>query len=188
MSSYNLLIVDDEESVRDLILSLFSKYGHHCETAKDGTEALEKIKKHSFDSAIIDIVMPHLDGITLTRELINSHPDLPIMVMTGHADEHSADSAIAAGAREFIKKPFSIDEFILRFDKMMRDREGEKVLLTLSLTDELTDLYNRRRFFVLAEQYLKLAIRSKKRLLLFYLDMDDLKSINDRFGHNDGDQ
>ena len=188
MSSYNLLIVDDEESVRDLILSLFSKYGHHCETAKDGMEALEKIKKHSFDSAIIDIVMPHLDGITLTRELINLHPDLPIMVMTGHADEHSADSAIAAGAREFIKKPFSIDEFILRFDKMMRDREGEKVLLTLSLTDELTDLYNRRRFFVLAEQYLKLAIRSKKRLLLFYLDMDDLKSINDRFGHNDGDQ
>jgi len=188
MSSYNLLIVDDEESVRDLILSLFSKYGHHCETAKDGMEAIEKIKKHSFDSAIIDIVMPHLDGITLTRELINLHPDLPIMVMTGHADEHSADSAIAAGAREFIKKPFSIDEFILRFDKMMRDREGEKVLLTLSLTDELTDLYNRRRFFVLAEQYLKLAIRSKKRLLLFYLDMDDLKSINDRFGHNDGDQ
>ncbi|MGZ3568836.1 MAG: diguanylate cyclase, partial [Thermodesulfobacteriota bacterium] len=188
MSSYNLLIVDDEESVRDLILSLFSKYGHHCETAKDGMEALEKIKKHSFDSAIIDIVMPHLDGITLTRELINLHPDLPIMVMTGHADEHSADSAIAAGAREFIKKPFSIDEFILRFDKMMRDHEGEKVLLTLSLTDELTDLYNRRRFFVLAEQYLKLAIRSKKRLLLFYLDMDDLKSINDRFGHNDGDQ
>ncbi|MGZ3534297.1 MAG: GGDEF domain-containing response regulator [Thermodesulfobacteriota bacterium] len=188
MSSYNLLIVDDEESVRDLILSLFSKYGHRCETAKDGMEALEKIKKHSFDSAIIDIVMPHLDGITLTRELINLHPDLPIMVMTGHADEHSADSAIAAGAREFIKKPFSIDEFILRFDKMMRDHEGEKVLLTLSLTDELTDLYNRRRFFVLAEQYLKLAIRSKKRLLLFYLDMDDLKSINDRFGHNDGDQ
>ena len=188
MSSYNLLIVDDEESVRDLILSLFSKYGHHCETAKDGMEAIEKIKKHSFDSAIIDIVMPHLDGITLTRELINLHPDLPIMVMTGHADEHSADSAIAAGAREFIKKPFSIDEFILRFDKMMRDREGEKVLLTLSLTDELTDLYNRRRFFVLAEQYLKLAIRSKKRLLLFYLDMDDLKSINDRFGHNDGDR
>ena len=188
MSSYNLLIVDDEESVRDLILSLFSKYGHRCETAKDGMEAIEKIKKHSFDSAIIDIVMPHLDGITLTRELINLHPDLPIMVMTGHADEHSADSAIAAGAREFIKKPFSIDEFILRFDKMMRDREGEKVLLTLSLTDELTDLYNRRRFFVLAEQYLKLAIRSKKRLLLFYLDMDDLKSINDRFGHNDGDQ
>jgi len=188
MSSYRLLIVDDEESVRNLITSLFSKYGYDCETARDGMEALEKIKKNSFDSAIIDIVMPHMNGITLTRELVTLRPDLPIMVMTGHVDEHSAGSAIAAGAREFIKKPFSIEEFILRFDKMMRDRKGEEALLALSLTDELTDLYNRRRFFVLAEQYLKVAVRAKKRLLLFYLDMDGLKSINDRCGHNEGDQ
>ena len=188
MSSYRLLIVDDEESVRNLITSLFSKYGYDCETARDGMEALEKIKKNSFDSAIIDIVMPHMNGITLTRELVTLRPDLPIMVMTGHVDEHSAGSAIAAGAREFIKKPFSIEEFILRFDKVMRDRKGEEALLALSLTDELTDLYNRRRFFVLAEQYLKVAVRAKKRLLLFYLDMDGLKSINDRCGHNEGDQ
>jgi diguanylate cyclase (GGDEF)-like protein len=110
------------------------------------------------------------------------------MVMTGYADEHSAELAIAAGALEFIKKPFSIDEFILRFDKMMRDHKGKETLLTLSLTDELTDLYNRRRFFVLAEQYLKVAIRAKKKLLLLYIDMDDLKRINDHCGHNQGDQ
>jgi diguanylate cyclase (GGDEF)-like protein len=170
------------------MVSLFSKYGHSCETAKDGIEALEIIKKNSFDSAVIDIVMPLMDGITLTRELVNLYPNLPVMIMTGHADEHSAESAIAAGAREFIKKPFSIDEFILRFDKMMRDRKGEEALLALSLTDELTGLYNRRRFFVLTEQCLKVAIRAKKRSLLLYIDMDDLKLINDHFGHNDGDQ
>jgi diguanylate cyclase (GGDEF)-like protein len=186
--SYKILIVDDEEPVSNLMVSLFSKYGHSCETAKDGTEALEKIKKNFFDSAVVDIVMPHMDGIILTRELVNLHPDLPIMVMTGHADEHSAESAFAAGAREFIKKPFSIDEFILRFDKMMRDHKGEETLLALSLTDELTGLYNRRRFFVLTEQFLKVAIRAKKRSLLLYIDMDDLKLINDHFGHNDGDQ
>ena len=186
--SYKILIVDDEEPVSNFMVSLFSKYGHSCETAKDGIEALEIIKKNSFDSAVIDIVMPRMDGITLTRELVNLHPDLPIMVMTGHADEHSAESAIAAGAREFIKKPFSIDEFILRFGKMMRDHKGEEALLALSLTDELTGLYNRRRFFVLTEQYLKVAIRAKKRSLLLYIDMDDLKWINDHCGHSDGDQ
>ena len=188
MGSYKVLVVDDDESVTNLIASLFVKYGHSCEVAKDGTEALEKFKKNSFDSAVIDIVMPHMDGITLTNELVNSYPNLPVMIMTGHADERSAGSALAAGAREFIKKPFSIDEFILRFDKMMRERKGEEALLALSLTDELTDLYNRRRFFVLAEQYLKVAIRAKKRSLLLYIDMDDLKWINDHHGHNEGDQ
>ena len=125
MGSYRVLIVDDEEQVRNLIVSLFSNYGHSCETAKDGIEALEKIKKNSFDSAVIDIVMPLMNGITLTKELVKLYPDLPIMIMTGHVHEHSAKSAIALGAREFIKKPFSIDEFIIRFDKMMHDHETQ---------------------------------------------------------------
>jgi len=186
--SYKILIVDDEEQVRNLMVSLFPKYGHSCETAKDGIEALEKIKKNAFDSAVIDIVLPLMDGITLTKELLRLYPKLPVMIMTGRTDENSAGSAIAAGAREFIKKPFSVDEFILRFDKMMHDHKGEEALLALSLTDELTGLYNRRRFFVLTEQYLKVAIRAKKRSLLLYIDMDDLKWINDHCGHNTGDQ
>jgi len=188
LSVYRILIVDDKEMVRDFVVSLLSKYGHICEMAKDGIEASEKIKNNSFDAAVIDIVMPHMDGITLTKELVKLNPDLPIMIMTGHAEEHSAGSAIAAGAREFIKKPFSIDEFILRFDKMMRDHRGEEELLALSLTDELTGLYNRRRFFVLTEQCLKVAVRTKKRPLLLFIDMDDLKWINDHYGHNEGDQ
>ena len=183
-----ILIVDDKEMMSSFVVSLLSQHGHQCETAKDGIEALEKIKKNSFDSAVIDVVMPLMDGITLTKELLRLYPNLPVMIMTGHADDHSAESAIAAGAREFIKKPFSIDEFILRFDKMMRDHKGEETLLALSLTDELTGLYNRRRFFVLTEQYLKVAIRTRKRSLLLYIDMDDLKWINDQCGHNEGDQ
>ncbi len=188
MGSYRVLIVDDEEQVRNFIVSLLSKYGHSCETAKDGAEALEIIKKSSFDSAVIDIVIPGMDGVTLTRELVNLYPRLPIMIMTGHSDEHSVGSAMAAGAREFIEKPFSIDEFTLRFNKMMRDQKGEEELLTLSLTDELTGLYNRRRFFILTDQCLKVAIRKKKRWMLLYIDMDDLKWINDHCGHNEGDQ
>ena len=188
MGSYRVLIVDDEEPVSNLIVSLFSKYGHSCETAKDGIEALEKIKKNAYDSAVIDVVMPLMDGITLTKELSKHYQNLPVMVMTGYTEEYSAETAIASGAREFIKKPFSISEFLIRFDKMMRDHKGEEALLALSLTDELTGLYNRRRFFVLTEQYLKVAIRTKKRLLLLFIDMDNLKWINDHYGHNEGDQ
>jgi len=122
MVSYKVLIVDDEEIIKKLLVSLLSKHGHHCETAKNGLESLVKMKDHSFDAVITDIVMPQMDGITLTKKLANSHPDLPIMIMTGHAQEHSAGQAIAAGAREFIKKPFPLEEFTLRFDKMMRDQ------------------------------------------------------------------
>ena len=183
-----ILIVDDEETISSLLVSLLSKHGHECQTARDGMEALEKIKKNSFDSAVIDVVIPLMDGISLTKELLKLYPNLPVMIMTGHADDHSAESAIGAGAREFIRKPFFIDEFILRFDKMIRDHRGEEELLALSLTDELTGLYNRRRFFVLTEQCLKVAIRTKKRSSLLYIDMDDLKWINDHYGHNEGDQ
>jgi len=141
-----------------------------------------------FDALITDIVMPEMDGITLTKELSKHYQNLPVMAMTGYAEEYSAEAAIASGAREFIKKPFSISEFSIRFNKMMRDHEGEEALLALSLIDELTGLYNRRRFFVLTDQSLKLSVRTKKKLLLLFIDMDNLKWINDHHGHNEGDK
>jgi diguanylate cyclase (GGDEF)-like protein len=188
MGSYRVLIVDDEEMIRNDLCSFLAQYGHRCQAAKDGIDALEKIKNERFDAVVADIVMPHMDGVTLTEELVKHTPHLPVMIMTGHAQEHSAESAMAAGAREFIKKPFSFEEFTIRFDKMMRDHKGEKALLALSLTDELTGLCNRRKFFILAEQYLKVAIRTKKRPLLLFIDLNDFKAVNDRYGHNEGDQ
>jgi diguanylate cyclase (GGDEF)-like protein len=185
---YKILVVDDEEPMRKLIVSLLSTKGHQCVTASNGLEALDKIMEAKYDALITDIVMPEMDGLALTKELSKHYQSLPVMIMTGHADEYSAETAIASGAREFISKPFSISEFIIRFDKMMCDHKGEETLLALSLIDELTGLYNRRRFFVLTEQYLKVAIRAKKRSLLLYIDMDDLKWINDHCGHNQGDQ
>jgi len=187
-SHYKILIVDDDESMRSLMVTLLTQKGHSCETATNGREALDKISKTEFNAAITDIVMPEMDGISLTKELSNRYQRLPVMIITGYTEEYSAETAMASGAREFIKKPFSPTEFIIRFDKMMREHRAEDALLILSLTDDLTGLYNRRRFFVLTEQYLKVAIRTKKRLLLLFIDMDDLKWINDQYGHNEGDQ
>ena len=124
MGAYRILIVDDEEIVRNCLVSVFSKHGHNCDTAKDGLEALEKIKKNCFDAVVADIVMPQMDGVAVTKELVKLYPDLPIMVITAQNGEYSAQSAIAAGAQEFIKKPFSLPEFILRFNKMMHEHES----------------------------------------------------------------
>ena len=64
-----------------------------------------------------------MDGIALTKELLKRTPKLPIMVMTGHDNEFASVTAVAVGAKEFIKKPFSLTEFALRFQKMMNDYE-----------------------------------------------------------------
>jgi DNA-binding response OmpR family regulator len=65
--------------------------------------------------------MPNMDGITLTSEISIKYPGLPIMVMTAFDEEYSAGIAISAGAREFIKKPFSLDELAIRLHKMIND-------------------------------------------------------------------
>jgi CheY-like chemotaxis protein len=123
LSTYRILVVDDEEPMRNMMLALLSRLGHQCITASNGIEALNRTKQNKVDAVITDIVMPEMDGIALTKEMLILFPHLPIMVMTGHAQEYSVESAIAAGARDFIKKPFSIEEFMLRLKKMMRDYE-----------------------------------------------------------------
>ena len=137
--NYKVLVVDDQEPMRKLIVTLLSQQGHQCITAGNGVEALNKMIQNRCDAVITDIVMPEKDGITLTKELLSMYPKLPILVMTAHSKEYSTESALMAGARDFIGKPFSIDEFILRFNKMMRDHaifsqiEGKKNEMLLHL-------------------------------------------------------
>jgi CheY-like chemotaxis protein len=117
--TYKILVVDDEEEVRQLLVKFLSQRGHQCQEATDGADALHKAVANGFDAIITDIVMPKMDGVTLTKQLLKRSPKLPIMVMTGHSNEFSSVTAMASGAREFIKKPFSLIEFATRFDKMM---------------------------------------------------------------------
>jgi len=121
--SYRVLVVDDEEPMRKLIVTLLSQQGHQCTTASNGIEALDRIRKEKFNAVIADIVMPEMDGIALTKEISKHYPGLPVMMMTGYTDEYSAETAIASGAQEFINKPFSVVEFVIRFNKMMRDHK-----------------------------------------------------------------
>ncbi len=122
-SRYTILVVDDEELIRNLVVTFLSKLGHSCLTAVDGVDALDKMKGNKIDAVITDIKMPNMDGITLTSEILIRYSDLPILVMTAFEQEYSAGIAISAGAREFIKKPFSLDEFAIRLHKMINDSE-----------------------------------------------------------------
>ncbi len=122
-SKYKVLVVDDEEPLRNLMVAFLSKRGHQCVTASSGTEALNKIHQNKFDAVITDIVMPQMNGIMLTKELLSLYPKLPVMIVTGNSKEYPAELALGAGARDFIEKPFSYGELILRFNKMMSDHK-----------------------------------------------------------------
>jgi CheY-like chemotaxis protein len=135
-SRYTILVVDDEELIRNLIVTFLSKMGHSCLTAVDGVDALDKMKENKIDAVITDIKMPNMDGITLTSEISIQYPGLPIMVMTAFDEEYSAGIAISAGAREFIKKPFSLDEFAIRLHKMINDSEALRRLKGEKNVDE----------------------------------------------------
>ena len=133
---YTILVVDDEASVRNLVATLLFKLGHSCITATDGVDALDQMKGNKFDAVIADIKMPNLDGVALTREILKRRPGLPILIMTAFDEEYSAGAAIAAGAREFIKKPFSPEEFCAQLQKMIDDSETIKRLGNEKVLDE----------------------------------------------------
>jgi DNA-binding response OmpR family regulator len=135
-SKYTILVVDDEELIRRLIVTFLSQQGHSCVTAIDGVDALDHIGGNKIDAVITDIKMPKMDGILLTKEISTKYPGLPVMVMTAFDEEYSAAMAISVGAREFIRKPFSLDEFAIRLHKMIVDSKTLKQMKRAKDVDE----------------------------------------------------
>ncbi len=135
-AQYTILVVDDEESIRNLVANLLSRLGHSCITAADGVDALDRMKGNKIDAVITDIKMPNMDGVALTIEILKRNPGLPIMVMTAFGEEYSAGGAISAGAREFIGKPFSPEAFSVQLQKMIDDSETIKRLRSEKIVDE----------------------------------------------------
>ena len=178
-----ILVVDDDILLLDTLNKGLSIRCYQCKAAMSATIALELLSKDLFDVVVVDIVLPDMRGFELTAKAKKIKPDMAIIIMTGFIDEFSYDDAVKAGASDFIKKPFSLKELIARIEHA---KIHEK-LFTISLHDELTDLYNRRGFFTLAEHLLKLAKRQQEGLFMLYADLDHLKEINDTLGHQKGD-
>jgi two-component system, cell cycle response regulator len=178
-----VLIVDDDKNLLKFIRAALESEGYQCETAMNPLSALELVGKGSFDIMITDIVLPEMNGLELTKKAKKLKPRMAIIIATGYIDAFSYDEAIGAGASDFLKKPFTVKELTARAKHVKIVEE----MRNLVLRDELTGLYNRRGFFTLVEHQLKLAKRKKTGMFLLYADLDDLKSINDTWGHREGD-
>lgn len=107
-SGKRVLVVDDDEWVRELLVSTLLDAGYHVSTASSAEEALAKLYSASFDLVLSDVKMPGMDGITLSRFLSTAYPHLPVVLVTGQGDSDLARAALQQGAADFILKPLSI--------------------------------------------------------------------------------
>ena len=106
----NLLIVDDEQSYRQLLTLVFETDGHNIRTAKNGREALEMLQAGPAEVIITDVRMPDMNGIELLREAREVYPDIGVILMTAFATVETAREAFKLGADDFIQKPFDVEE------------------------------------------------------------------------------
>ena len=139
-----LLIVEDEETLRESLGRLFSKAGYAVETAGSAEEALEKTSARSFDVVISDILLPGIDGIELLTRLKEAEKGQIFLVMTAFASLDTAVRALRAGAYDYISKPFKEDEVLLSLKKAEeRERLKEE---NLRLQDRIKKIEQRYSF------------------------------------------
>ena len=142
----------------------------------------------AFDLILCNLTLPDSHGLSTFRALHELMPDITIIVLSVLSDEALAIQAVQEGAQDYLVN--GVDTHLLpRAMRYAVERHRmQEALRNLSLTDELTGLYNRRGFMTVAERQLKFATRAEQAMLLVFIDLDGMKAINDAFGHSVGDQ
>jgi two-component system response regulator PilR (NtrC family) len=135
----DVLIVDDERSMREFLGIYLSREGYRIETAAGASEALATLKARSFDVVITDLRMPDGDGLSILTEAKRLHPDTEIIVVTAFSTTETAIAAMKAGAHDYLTKPFKIDEVSLVVERAMEKRRLSRE--NLALRDEIKGRY-----------------------------------------------
>jgi diguanylate cyclase (GGDEF)-like protein len=217
-SDTTILIVDDTPENLRLMAKILEPEGYIVRKALNGRMALQSAFRTPPDIILLDINMPQMSGYEVCQELkaVPATAQVPIIFIS--ALDHIQDKvqAFETGGSDYITKPFQHQEVIMRVKNQLLIRQqyhelerqkqqllektlqleyeiqerqkAESAVRQLSITDDLTNLLNRRGFFLMATQQLKLAHRSQTPCCLLFADLDNLKTINDTLGHSTGDQ
>ena len=189
-----ILVVDDEKGIRESIREAIQYAGYSCWTAGSGEEALTFLEEKHVDILIADVRMPGLNGFELTG-IVKEKYDTDVIIITGYGKDFQYEEAIRKGASEFILKPIRLQELIVRLKRVLRERAliaqrrvMEEQLRQMTITDDLTKLYNMRYFYEQLRLEMDRASRYKHSLSLLLLDVDRFKQYNDTHGHLEGDK
>lgn len=164
---YKILVVDDEEKIRELIGKYAKFEGHSVDFAIDGMDAVEKCRENEYDIIIMDIMMPNLDGFSACRE-IRKKSDVPILMLSARGEEYDKINGFELGIDDYVVKPFSPKELMLRIEAIMkRSQKGEATSnIDIYKHDGLEVNFTSRRVFIDGEEA---NLSPKEYDLLFYM-------------------
>ena len=118
-NEYNILVVEDDKEIRDGIEIFLKSQGYHVYKAADGVEGLEVIKRETIHLAIVDIMMPRMDGVTMTIKL-REHHEFPVIMLSAKSEETDKVIGLNIGADDYVTKPFTPLELMARVNSQLR--------------------------------------------------------------------
>ncbi len=189
-SEETILVVDDEEDIRQPIVEMLKSVGFNSESVGSAKKALEEIeaKENLYTFVLTDIRMPEMNGLELIGRITTDFPEILCIAMTGYSTEYGYMDVINSGATDYIDKPFGIEELEAKFIRAIKERNTKSLLSELSVTDSLTSLFNQRHFFMRLTEEITRATRQRNKVSLILLDLDNFKNYNDTYGHLAGDE
>ena len=192
INAIKVLLIEDNHSYAKLIVKMLaaqSRVPFVIEYSDNLEKGIKHLEQEPIDIITLDLILPDAKGLNSFYKIYENSPEVPIIVLTALSDESIAISAVQSGAEDYLVKDLVERNLLIRSIRYAIERHRMLMSLrSLSLLDELTGLYNRRGFSGLATQFIKLSIRKERNLLVIFLDVDELKKINDTFSHKDGDQ
>lgn len=129
----SILVVDDEENLHEALRLNLELEGYEVTSAYDGNEALKKINNEYFDLIIMDIMMPEVDGISVTETVRVNNNDVPILMLSARNSSADRVLGLKKGADDYLTKPFNLEELLLRVDKLIQ--KNKKIQVKESIGD-----------------------------------------------------
>ncbi len=195
-ANFPILLVEDDEIPRTILVENLVKHGHIVEIALNGKDALKKMNKKFYPIVLTDWIMPEMNGIELCKTIRKKKwcSYVYIIILTIIDTQINIIKGLNGGADDYLCKPINHDELIARINTGIRILKLEKSLIKskekikfLSITDPLTHCYNRNYLTEKLPQEIKRAKRYLHPLSILLLDIDFFKEVNDNYGHLIGD-
>ena len=184
-----VLVVDDDQAVRTMLGKVMAGNDFDVVETASGEEALAAVEENDFDLILLDINMPSLNGYEVCLRIRQTFAldDLPIIFLTSREDSDSVTKGFHAGASDFVSKSALFDVLLARVNVHIRLSRTLRFLRDISLTDDLTGCYNRRHGMYTLREWFARSKRYGTPFSMIYFDLNGLKTINDKYGHQAGD-